>query len=58
MEILRRLYRDDEGQGLVEYAMLLGIVAIGVALALDSLGDSIQIIFNQINAGLQALPWD
>ena len=58
MEFLRRLYREDEGQGLVEYAMLLGIVAIGVALTLDALGNTLETIFNQITAGLSGMPWD
>ncbi len=58
MNLLKRLFRDEEGQGLVEYAMILGIVAIGVAVALDLLGTSIETVFNSIRTSLIALPWD
>jgi len=58
MNLLKRLFRDEEGQGLVEYAMILGIVAIGVAVALDLLGTSIETVFNSIRVSLLALPWD
>jgi len=58
MELLRNLIRDEEGQGLVEYAMILGIVAIGVALVLNTLGAQIEGIFTQIGNGLVNMPWD
>lgn len=58
MELLRNLIHDEEGQGLVEYAMILGIVAIGVALVLDTLGTQIETIFTQIGSGLVSMPWD
>ena len=31
-----RLIRDDEGQDLVEYALLTGLVAVGIAIAMPT----------------------
>ena len=53
--MLRRLFRDEEGQGLVEYAMILGLVALIVALALQSVGLGIEALFTQIDGGLTAV---
>ena len=34
MEIMRRLYSEEEGQGLVEYALIIALVSlVGIATA-------------------------
>ena len=43
MEILKRLVQEEEGQGLVEYVMILAVVvAIGVAVTATGLGTTIS----------------
>jgi len=42
----------ERGQGLVEYALILVLVAVVVIAALALLGPSISGIFSQINASL------
>jgi pilus assembly protein Flp/PilA len=42
----------EKGQGLVEYALILVLVAIVVIVALSLLGPTISNIFTQINAAL------
>jgi pilus assembly protein Flp/PilA len=42
----------EKGQGLVEYALILVLVAIVVIVALTALGPIIADIFTQINAAL------
>jgi Flp pilus assembly pilin Flp len=37
MNLIRRFIREDEGQDLVEYALLLGLIAVVVAAAITSL---------------------
>ncbi|MFQ5912358.1 MAG: Flp family type IVb pilin [Nitrospinota bacterium] len=49
---LRRLWRNEEGQGLVEYSLIIALVAIAVVLALTALGGNIQNTFNNIIASL------
>ncbi|GAB1419979.1 hypothetical protein MASR2M15_00510 [Anaerolineales bacterium] len=49
------IYRpqNEEGQGLVEYALILVLVAVVVIVALALLGPSIANIFTTINSNLQ-----
>ena len=49
------LYRpqNEKGQGLVEYALILVLVAVVVIVALTALGPTISQIFLDINTGLQ-----
>ena len=43
---------EEEGQGLVEYALILVLIAIVVILALTFLGEQIEAIFNEIGGEL------
>jgi pilus assembly protein Flp/PilA len=40
--------RDEEGQGLAEYALILALIAIVAILALLFLGTAISSILNQV----------
>ncbi len=42
----------EEGQGLVEYALILVLVAIVVIAILTLLGDQVSTVFSQITSGL------
>jgi pilus assembly protein Flp/PilA len=44
--------KDESGQGLVEYALILVLVAIVVIAVLAILGPTIGDVFSQINATL------
>jgi len=48
------MYNDfkEKGQGLVEYALILVLIAIVVILVLTALGTRVQQIFSEITAGL------
>lgn len=51
--LVRRLsLRPQRGQGLVEYALILVLVAVGVVIALSALGGKIQGVFQQITSQL------
>ena len=49
---VRRPFRRQEGQGLVEYALILVLVAIVVVAALVLLGGRLTTIFNTIEGNL------
>lgn len=49
---MKRYWRREEGQGLVEYALLLVLVAIVVIAILALLGDQINGVFARVIAGL------
>ena len=44
--------RDDDGQGLVEYALIIAIIAIAVILAMMFLRGQIQNVFSNIGNNL------
>jgi pilus assembly protein Flp/PilA len=50
--LLRRLLVEDEGQTLVEYGLLVALIALAVIAALTALGRRIAITYNRINANL------
>ncbi len=47
-----RLWSNQRGQGLTEYAMILGLVAIVAVAGLSLLGNQIQTIFCYITSDL------
>ncbi|MBI2995133.1 MAG: Flp family type IVb pilin [Candidatus Melainabacteria bacterium] len=52
MDIVIRFIRDEEGASMTEYALLLGIVAAGVASIIISMRGSISNIFTNVNTEL------
>ena len=49
---LRTLARKDEGQDLLEYALLVALIALVCVGVVTTAGSSVNGIFNQINAAL------
>ena len=43
--VLRRLRRDDNGQDLIEYALLIGLVALVAVSAVSQVGTPILLVF-------------
>ena len=50
-QLLKRLMVEENGQGLTEYALILGLVVLGiwVAVTQTNIGTSIAGIFNNVN---------
>ncbi len=46
--ILAMLQRDDEGQGLAEYALILALIAIVAIIALIFLGGQVSSILSNV----------
>ena len=49
---MQRFFRDDDGQGLVEYALIIAVIAIAVIVAMIFLRGQIQNIFSNIGNNL------
>ncbi len=47
--LLRRLFVEEEGQTLVEYGLLVALIALVVITALTVLGKKVANTFNRIN---------
>lgn len=48
MKEMMRFFKDEEGQGMVEYGLIIGLVAVVVIVALSFLGPKIAEMFNAI----------
>jgi len=57
MQSLWRTFRSDEaGQGLVEYALIIALVAVGLVAILLVLRNSIGAVFNNAATVLNSAP--
>ncbi len=52
---VRNWLENQEGQGMVEYAMIVGLVAVGVLALLTLLGGQIGDIFTSITNALKSI---
>jgi pilus assembly protein Flp/PilA len=50
--IINLLNRDEEGQGLAEYALILALIAIVAIVALLFLGGQVSTILHQVGASV------
>ena len=46
------LNRDEEGQGLAEYALILALIALVVIVVMTTLGGNIKDIFTNIGSSI------
>ena len=47
--MLRNWLKDEEGQGMVEYGLIIGLIAVVVIVALVALGPKVREMFNKVN---------
>lgn len=56
MEIMRRLVQEEEGQGLVEYALILGLIVVGAIAFMGPIGNQIKAWFKAITDAMGVTP--
>ncbi len=56
MEKIRQLITEEKGQGMVEYGLILALIALVVVAALSPLGEQIKKLFNDIVSELGGTP--
>ena len=54
--MLRKWFKDEEGQGMVEYGLIIGLIAVVVIVALVALGPKVRDLFNDVNDQIDAIP--
>ena len=52
MELMKRLINDEQGQGLVEYALIVGLIALICVGAITLAGTSVSNIWNTLQTKL------
>jgi pilus assembly protein Flp/PilA len=49
LELVRRLVREEEGQGMAEYGLILALIAVVVIAVLAALGNKLKAKFEEVN---------
>jgi pilus assembly protein Flp/PilA len=50
--MLKRFFKDESGQGMVEYALIIALIAVVVIGAITILGNGISAKFGEVNDSL------
>jgi pilus assembly protein Flp/PilA len=56
MTKFRALLRNDEGQDLIEYALIAGLVALVAVVAIQAAGVEVDRVWDNITTGLKKVP--
>jgi pilus assembly protein Flp/PilA len=51
-----RFVREDQGQDLIEYALLAGFISLVAVLAITNVGVGVNNVYNGINTQVRAIP--
>ena len=54
MKLIKSLIKEEKGQGLVEYALIIALIALVVIAAISGVGDRILNVFKKIEKELPA----
>jgi pilus assembly protein Flp/PilA len=52
--LVNRIVREEQGQDLIEYALLAGLISLGSIVGITFIGTSLLAKFNQIGASVVA----
>jgi len=53
-QLFDRIVREESGQDMVEYALVLGVIAVAGLTALIALGPKVADLWNDANTGVPA----
>jgi pilus assembly protein Flp/PilA len=51
-KVFMRLVSNDEGQDLIEYALLIGIITLASVLAITAIGGKVTAYFTNLNTSM------
>ena len=54
-KLINRLRRDDEGAALVEYGMLVGLIAVVCIIAVKGVGTEVNDVFSYVSTQLATI---
>ena len=52
LNLLKRLHRNDEGQDMIEYALLSALIAVVLIVAIQGVATAIEGVFGDVETGL------
>ncbi|NLL95983.1 MAG: Flp family type IVb pilin [Clostridiaceae bacterium] len=56
LKLFTLMKNNRKGQGMVEYGLIIGLIAVVVIAALTLLGPTIRDLFNDVNTELNNIP--
>jgi pilus assembly protein Flp/PilA len=56
MQILKQLLRDEEGQGMVEYGIIIALISIVAIVAIKNIGGKTNEAYTHSSQMLDAIP--
>jgi pilus assembly protein Flp/PilA len=56
LTVFNRLWKDESGQGMVEYGLIIALVAVAVITVLGTMGGTIKDFFQKAVDGLKGTP--
>jgi len=56
MAVVKALLTDESGQGMTEYAILIGTLALGAIVTLLAIGTRLRNVFSNVQTQLNSVP--
>ena len=54
--LFKRFVREDQGQDLIEYALLAGFISLVAVVAITNVGTGVNNVYNNIDSQVQKIP--
>ena len=55
-DLFLRLVREDEGQDLIEYALLAGFISLMAVVAITNVGSGVNTVYGNVQIQVAAIP--
>jgi pilus assembly protein Flp/PilA len=52
MKLMKRLWKEEEGQDLIEYALLIALIALAATIGMNALANKINTEFTNLGTSL------
>ena len=47
--LFKRLLKEEEGQGMVEYGLIIALVSIAAIVILGDVGEKLEVVFTEVD---------
>lgn len=52
LKMVKRLWKEEKGQGMTEYGLIIALVAIAIIVALTAMSGKLSAVFTKISTSL------